>query len=523
MVAAGALAALLPRCSAPAPTPAVGEAIVLVDTDMAVPAFVSRLRIDVYAPDASVWYGSHDVLRSSPKDWPATFGLYAPDATSAYSALVRLRTYVDGNVRDYRGERYAAPPAADAPPLQVPALPVGNGQPRLLDADGNDITPTTEPEPRLAIDRLVLVSVPPGARGAVRVTMHGACVGTMADLASQITCVDSQGDSVAAMAAPLDPDMTVPSASAQGSFDPAAPCTAMPRPPGQGPNGTPLYDEEVCVPGELYVMGSVDGTATLPDLPPLVAFAPPIRIDKYEVTVARFRAALAAGFVSPDLTPLPNNGPLPTTAPPDGDTDDSLCTWSASPVGREDYPVNCVSVTTAREFCEWLGEALPTEAQWEYVAALAGRGFRTRYPWGGDDSLEPPCSRAVYSRGSIALLNNACTCSKEQTTNCGYGPAPVTADSGPDGDVTALGVQGLGGSLSEFVLDAAVPLDANCWLSAPIGAPSCIVQVPTPLAYRGGSWQQTPLSLPVGYRGEHDPDEFSNAIGFRCVRSGVGT
>ncbi len=500
----------------------MGEALVIVDTDLGVPAFVNRLRIDVYSSDASTWYGSHDTSRASPSDWPASFGLYAPDAASTYSALVRLRAYADGSVRDYRGERYLPRPSPSAPPLGVPALPEGDGQPRILDAEGNDLTPSSEPEPELAIDRLVQVVVPAATRGAVRILLHGACVGTMADLGDQNSCVDTEGTLAAVTTASLDPDVTVPSQSVQGTFGAQIPCTATPRPASAAADGSPLYDEEICVPGELFILGSPDGSGTLPDLPRRVAFVPPLRIDKYEVTVARWRAALASGFVGPDLTPTPNEGPLPTLPPAGGQEDNSLCTWSASAQGREAYPVNCVTRTSARELCAWIGAALPTEAEWEYVAAAAGRPYRSRYPWAGDDSTEPDCTRAVFSRGSMAGENDLCRCATGQTTDCGFGPAPVSTDSSGGGDVTPSGIVGLGGSLAEIVRDAAAPLGANCWVGSPILSPGCVVQFSTPMTFRGGSWAMNRLGLPAGSRAPFEPNELSTALGFRCVRPGTG-
>jgi formylglycine-generating enzyme required for sulfatase activity len=436
---------------------------------------------------------------------------------------VRLRGYRDGSVRDYRGERYLPPPGPDAPPLVVAVAPVGDGLPRLIDGNGDDVTPATEPDPGLAVDLLVQVVVPPATRGAVRVVLRGACTGTMADLASQTACVDTQAVLAPAATPVLDPSTTLPATSIEGTFGAAVPCTATPRPPGYAADGTPLYDEEACIPGELFILGSPDGSPSLPDLPPRIAFVPPLRMDVYEVTVARWRAATLAGFVAPDLTPYPNEAPIPTSPPADGDDSLPLCTWSWSAQGREDYPINCVSWVTANAFCEWLGARLPMEAEWEYIAAVADRPARTRYAWGGDDSVLPTCQRAVYGRGSNAAGDDQCRCTAGQTTDCGYGPASVTAAGGADGDVSPSGIHGLGGSVAELVRDSAAPLDANCWVAAPIVSPGCILQLPAAMTVRSGSWYTNPLSLPAGSRDESTSYTIGDAsIGFRCVRPGAG-
>jgi formylglycine-generating enzyme required for sulfatase activity len=382
------------------------------------------------------------------------------------------------------------------------------------------VTPSTEPVPELAVDRLVEVTIPPEARGAVRVVLRGACSGTMADLGNLTTCVDTQGVLAAAPTTPLDPDLTLPSTSLQGTFDADVPCSATPRPPGSAADGTPLYDLEVCVDGTLFVLGSPDGEPPLSDLPQRVAFVPPLRIDAYEVTVARYRAAIAAGFVSPDLTPVPNEGPLPTSFDPMATSDFDQCTWSVSAQGREDYPVNCISQGAARDFCLSIGGDLPTEAQWEYVSAVAGRPYRSRYPWGGDDSVIPLCPRAVYGRGG-PFDDDDCACPNGDQP-CGYGPASVTTNSGDGGDVTPLGVHGMGGSMSELVLDSAAMLGANCWLAAPIVSPSCTPLISASTALRGGNWELAFEAMAAAHRDELEQFALSTGIGFRCVRSGTG-
>lgn len=123
--------AILPGCtSAPAP---YGEALLVVDTDLPVPAVVDRLRIDAYAPDGT-WFDSVDVARPAANDWPVSFGVAAPDA-SARDVLVRLRAYSEGNVRDYQGERYE-PPATFTEPFVPHSLTELCANPPLLTIGG---------------------------------------------------------------------------------------------------------------------------------------------------------------------------------------------------------------------------------------------------------------------------------------------------------------------------------------------------------------------------------------------------
>jgi formylglycine-generating enzyme required for sulfatase activity len=509
-----AATAILPGCATASGVSPSGEAVVFVDTDGAVPALVSRLRVDVYTADGSTWYASRDTSHASPADWPVSFALSLGDPQEPRQALVRLRAYAEGAVRDYRGESYVAkpPPGSTALTASNPLAPTD--QPRLRDASNVDITPATEPEPLLSIDRLLLVEVAPGQRGAVDVVLRGACVGTMADVASLETCVGTEGTLEAVSALALAADMTAPT-SVNGTFAPATPCTAPTRAGTVGADGSPRYDAEACVDGATFVFGTADGIAGPDsDLPQRIAILPPMRIDKYEVTVARWRAALAAGFVSPDASPKANEGPLPPTAA--NEDDPTICTWSATPRGREDYAITCATVTAARAFCQWLGGDLPTEAQWEYVASVAGRPSRTRYPWGGDDNALPKCPDVVFGRGSQSTIDDECI--KSAT----FGPAPVDARGGAGQDVTpTLGLVNLGGNVTEWTRDVYAPLTSDCWMAAPLESPGCLVPDPPMQSTRGGTWRSNQFGIEPSLRGGEAPTSELPNVGFRCMRPGA--
>jgi|SRR5580704_4705762 sulfatase modifying factor 1 len=55
-------------------------------------------------------------------------------------------------------------------------------------------------------------------------------------------------------------------------------------------------------------------------------------------------------------------------------------TWTPSPSGSENLPINCVDWAEAYAFCIWDGGFLPSDAEWEYAAA--GGSEQREYPWG---------------------------------------------------------------------------------------------------------------------------------------------
>ena len=280
----------------------------IVDTDATVPALVNRLRVDAFT-SSGVWYDSRDFRLEEPSQWPASFGVYSPVAGQGGAVTLRLRGYADGNVRDYRGERYQARPEGGPPSeiVETPPPPAGEA-PRLLGENGSDITPATEPEPLLAIDAIIELEVPADVVKLASVVLRGACFGTMANLLDLETCVDTENVLVPAPSLTLGSDLTLPTHSMQGKFGAPVPCKAAPRPNGVAPDGTPLYDEEVCVGGGTFVFGRYPN-----NFPERIVVIEPFLMDKYEVTVAAFREALLHGL-APTNTPPENESPIPGTA-----------------------------------------------------------------------------------------------------------------------------------------------------------------------------------------------------------------
>ncbi len=461
----------------PSELPPFGEALVVVDTDLPVPLVAGRMRVDFFDEKWS-WYDSRDIARPDPRDWPVSFSVYSDDETREHRVWMRVRVYAEGKTRDYRGERFREWGGAIADP------PPSDG-PRLL-ANGVDVTPASEPQPLVAVDRLVLLRLTPGVRGRASITLRGACAGSMVRLGpdSPESCIDTEKTRSPVVAEPLAQDLTIPTTSAQGSWN-AKTC------PPDDPTST-----RVCIPGGAFILGSDDVLVTpgLDTFPERTVGVSGFFVDRNEVTVAEFRAAVTAGLSS---LPKANEGAL------GDDPQGNACTWSASPRGREDYAVSCVSWDTARAFCQLGGGDLLTEAQWEYVATSAGRTSKSRFVWGDD---APSCDRAIYGRTPLGGIVGVCQ-------SHGAGPHAL-ADSA--NDVTTLGVVGMAGGIGEWVVDGYEPYNGACWGNSPILDAACAEDASS-RSMRGGSWASPAPFLRSAARIGEAPAGQLAIQGIRCA------
>ena len=388
------------------------------------------------------------------------------------------------------------PPSA--PPMVDPALP------RLV-VDGVDATPSSEPQPALAIDRLLDVSIAYGEQRRVGVTLAGECLGTAADLAGGTSCIDHAGERAAFDASLLGDGGggtvvgTWPALAAQ-------PCAVMPR------DGDPeLLDGQVCVPGGTFTLGTdeVGGVGVLDPSPRQVAVVAPFLLDRNEVTVARYRKALRDGFVPPsteDFDQIVNDGPLARDDPRRGCTFSGDADGPAAGVDRERYPLDCISWRNARGLCQFLGGDLPTHVEWEYAASAAGSDAKRRYPWGDD---APDCARAVYGRAGGGCLADE--------------PGPVAVDATPwaDGDRTPLGLVGMAGNVGEWALDAFRPYRDACWWQRPLRDVGCSEDQPPERSIRGASWLDVAQALPSALILGQAPEFPDASTGVRCAYRGA--
>lgn len=302
------------------------------------------------------------------------------------------------------------------------------------------------------------------------------------------------------------------------------------EPGGQPPSCeglmTQCAGESCCVvievPGGTVSIGRGDGgndacppevTCTAVEQPEHDVMVDAFALDKYPVTVGRFRQFAAAW--DDNWRPSVGEGEHPAIPGSGWDaswsdllpgalTSEIACSgtgqWTDEPAGNEDLPIGCVNWYQAQAFCIWDGGRLPTEAEFEYVAA--GGDEDRLYPWGG---ATPDETRAVFYYANFET-------------------APVGTT--PDG-AGRWGHHDLAGNLGEWVFDCYEGDfydDPAASLDNPVNLPGSGAS-PCPgngawddnrgLRSNGGEYPDALRSASRSYMGA---SENFNSIGLRCAR-----
>jgi formylglycine-generating enzyme required for sulfatase activity len=233
-------------------------------------------------------------------------------------------------------------------------------------------------------------------------------------------------------------------------------------------------------------------------------------LDRYEVTVGRFRAFVKAGQGTKASPPAAGAGAHSLITGSGWDSawnvnlvadmpslksaikcDQSNATWTDAPGVNENRPMNCLLWYEAFAFCAFDGGRLPTDAEWNNAAS--GGNEQRYYPWSN-----PPNSTTIDSTYAVYSVGGTSTNARD------------VGSKSPKGD-GKWGHADLGGNEWEVVLD---------WFNSPYSRNICVncadLTAAATRVIRGGGF----LDLPrVADRGAADPMYRNYDVGFRCARA----
>ncbi len=270
---------------------------------------------------------------------------------------------------------------------------------------------------------------------------------------------------------------------------------------------------------------SYDGVTSGYTDPQFMATVSSFRLDKYDVTVGRFRkfvTAVVAGWRPPagsgkhaHLTGGGLNGGseqgwdaswntnLPGDKPTWDGTTALTCspdyqTWTPGSGANETRPINCINWYQSAAFCIWDGGFLPSEAEWNYAAA--GGGDQRKYPW-GPTVPGTNANLAIYG----CYYNGTGTCAQVASI------APVGSVAAGNG---RWGQSDLGGNVWQWTLDGPkTPYnETDCNNCAYLAATSIRV-------LRGGAFNIGAQFLLSSYRHEYAAAGRLGDVGARCARA----
>jgi len=300
-----------------------------------------------------------------------------------------------------------------------------------------------------------------------------------------------------------------------------------------GANGNDSCCNSPEVPGGTYYRGydlAGDSNSGDTNFPATVST---FRLDKYEVTVGRFRAFVESGMGTQANPPLAGTGAHPNL--PDSGWDANwnaslpadtaglvaalkksafpqqvIATWTDVRGDNENRPVNLVSWYVAMAFCVWDQGYLPTEAEWNYAAA--GGNQQRAYPW------------SVPAKSTSIDAMHASYYDQQNCTGDGA-PGCVLADfalvgTKPLGD-GRWGQSDLAGNVEEWTLDW-TPAAARTF---PTPCTDCanLDSTQTNKVHRGGGFNTAVAELRTGSRriSGIGPDARFDVTGFRCARNAL--
>jgi formylglycine-generating enzyme len=256
------------------------------------------------------------------------------------------------------------------------------------------------------------------------------------------------------------------------------------------------------------------------------------RLDKYLVTVGRFRQFVAAwnggwlpqagsgkhahlnggnglmatgggyepGWVTSDngsIAPTNTNLACVGLLVPDLAPGSTYGTWTASAGAQEELPITCETWYEAYAFCIWDSGFLPSEAELGYAAA--GGAMQLQYPWGTTD----PGTDSSYAIYGCWFPSASGTC----TGVANFAPVG-TASLGAG----MWGQLDLAGSTWEWTLDS-----YNNYVNPCVDCANFTTSG-SGRATRGGDFNRGTTDFPPTRHPDSETDTGAYAYGFRCAR-----
>jgi formylglycine-generating enzyme required for sulfatase activity len=274
--------------------------------------------------------------------------------------------------------------------------------------------------------------------------------------------------------------------------------------------------------GTFYRSYTNDGSGPTDEADPATVSS--FRLDKYLVTVGRFRQFVAAcsggwlpsagsgkhihlnhgnglnangGGYEPGWVTADRSNLAPTNANLDCESESP--TWTNTSRTQETLPINCVNWWEAYAFCIWDGGFLPSEAEWEYAAA--GGSEERNYPWGSTDPGKAN-QFAIYNCDYWGGVGLSC---------------PGVTNIAPVGTATLgagrWGQLDMAGEMWEWNLDWYADYAEFCTDCA-----NFTNTVGTRVS-RGAAFDDLGGYLAPQYRSSYNPISRGGNIGFRCART----
>jgi|Deesub1362A_J573_1020465.scaffolds.fasta_scaffold00027_10 formylglycine-generating enzyme required for sulfatase activity len=253
--------------------------------------------------------------------------------------------------------------------------------------------------------------------------------------------------------------------------------------------------EMVLIPAGKFIMGS-DDRDLKETAPKHKVYIDSFYMDRYEITNGQFAKFLNA--VRPSEGKLGERWRW-VVIRNDLETDERKNWWPTEIIyedgmykaleGYESFPVLSVSWYAADKYCRWVGERLPTEAEWEKAARGGLKG--KRFPWGN----ELPTDGIVFDR--------------RWYSNDVPPPTERVGSYHPNG----YGLYDMAGNVWEWCSDWYHPYYyKESPKKNPQGPPTGSKKV-----LRGGSWYNSAYVLRVAFRNYSSPHSKDDGVGFRCV------